>query len=122
MRDTGALVATKGTHVVEGKTLVDYSVEIPDDVDGLLDETDACYERHAALVDMFWQAAGTEGLDFDRRRDAALKPAMQECLSRHDVGWAAGDSMDELLAKSIELLESTQADCIEEIGYPTWQG
>ena len=122
MRDAGAGVVTNGTHVVGAKTLIDYTVDIPDDADGLLAETDACYERHAALVDMLWQTGGTEVHDFDRRRDEALTPAMRECLSSHDVRWSESDSMDELLAKAIELLESTQADCIEETGYATWQG
>jgi len=122
MREGGLTVDRRGTTEVDGQARIDYTVDTPSGDRTAAATLDSCYDRYARLVDTYWQAVVPERDGYYARRDAALTPALQECLTRNDVTWAPGESMDELLLRAAELQEDGGADCPAEIGLATWSG
>ncbi|MGY4645020.1 hypothetical protein [Cellulomonas sp. URHB0016] len=118
MRDAGIDVNVEGTSVVNGTTRLMYTYEL--DSNGA---ADGCYQKYAVLVDQAWQTLQPGQADWDERRDAATRPALEECLRRNGVDFTADASMDDLLVTASTYSVGHPAiDCVTESGYMTWNG
>ena len=123
MRAAGTTVNVAGTMMQNGVTVFDVTFSAPGatgtEASG---PSDACFEKYASYVDTAWQSLSPESVAYSERRHVALKPLLQDCLSRHGVDWSDDQTWLELSDHAIDQRASDPYNCYAEIGYSGWQG
>jgi hypothetical protein len=120
-RDAGYTVTIDGTRSSQGVTVLNYTLTVPTGKTSAL--SDACYDKFAKFVDMYWQASSPDAIAFSDRREKALKPQLRDCLSKYKVDVPADASFDELIKAAVDHLQKDGSqNCMDDIGYGAWQG
>jgi len=119
MREAGATVDVRGTKSYHGVTVIDATTQALDAGDAAVDD---CYTRHALYVDSYWQVSSPDAVAYAERRAVALTPALRECLTGQGVDWPRDASFEELSNLAFGPDLDPASNCLERIGYPTWEG
>jgi hypothetical protein len=119
MREAGATVDARGTKSYHGVTILDATTQALDAGDAAVDD---CYTRHALYVDSYWQVSSPGAVAYAERRAVALTPALRECLTGQGVDWPQDASFEELSNLAFGPDLDPASNCLERIGYPTWEG
>ncbi len=119
MRDAGATVDVRGVKRYHGVTVVDASTQEPAGSAGVVDD---CYRRHAQYVDAYWQASSPDAVAYAERRAVALRPALRDCLTEQGVDWPEDASFGDLTNLAFGPGLDPESNCLEQIGYPAWDG
>lgn len=119
MRDAGVTVDVVGVRSYHGVTVLDATMVAPEGGDAVVDE---CYLEHARYVDAYWQVSSPDAVAYDERRATALKPLLRDCLTQRDVDWPADASFDELARLALDPGASAEENCLDAVGYSTWDG
>lgn len=124
MSDAGLEIVSNEVIRWNGKEMVSYAVGAGSlSEDQTLPVRDECYATYAQFVDSFWQTSTPEVLAFFDRRDVALREPMEECLAGYGVDAPDQASFRELIGlASAHLGSEPDQDCLQDIGYSTWEG
>ena len=121
VRDVGYPATVNGTRVSQGVTVLNYDVPVPAGKSS--DLADACYDKYAKFVDVYWQASSSDAIAFGDRREQALKLQLHDCLVRYKVDVPADASFDELIKSAVAHLQKVGSqNCMSDIGYGAWHG
>jgi hypothetical protein len=119
MREAGITVDLRGTKQYHGVTILDATTSTKAVGSGR--EAD-CYERHARYVDAYWQVESPDAVAYAARREVALRPALQQCLTDRGIDWPQDASFTELSDLAFGPGTDPAANCLDEIGYSEWVG
>ncbi len=122
MRGQGYAVTVSAPQEKDGVAFIPYDIAVDDAAGQTMSAADQCYVEHAQFVDQFWQVESPDVVAFRERREAALLPALRECLTKYDVDWAQDETFAELARRAFPEGGATDdpVNCLYEIGYAEW--
>lgn len=124
MRTAGLQIVSNEIARYNGQDVVSYTVASGSVADDQAQTVNGdCYKKFAQYVDQFWQTSTVQELDYDARRTTALREPLAACLDKYGVDVVDHPSFHDLVVAASQHVQSKQdEDCLNDVGYSTWEG